>query len=60
MEHTHAKIKGIIGRCVAGVLAFQSIIPLYAINRDPYYNEMDNAGTPTTDLGAVLSDTNQQ
>lgn len=60
MENKNMKIKGIVGRCIAGVLALQSVVPLYAISREPYYNEMDNAGTPTTDLGEVLADTNQQ
>ena len=54
------KIKGIVGRCIAGVLAVQSVVPLYAINWDPFYDEMDNAGTPTTDIWSVLADTNQQ
>lgn len=60
MENRNTKIKGIVGWCIAGVLAVQSVVPLYAINRDPFYDEMDNAGSPTADLGDILSDTNQQ
>ncbi|MBP6911431.1 hypothetical protein KBC03_07735 [Patescibacteria group bacterium] len=41
-------------------MCVQSVIPAYAINWEPYYQEMQTAGTPTADQGAILSSTNQE
>jgi hypothetical protein len=43
------KHTGIAGRIIVALLSLQSIVPAFAISRDPYYQEMNNAGTPTAD-----------
>ena len=54
------KRTGVAGRIAAAILMLQNFLPVYAINRDAPYQEMQNAWAPTTDIGQVVSQTNQQ
>lgn len=55
------KIAGIIGWVVTGLLCINTLVPVtHAINWDAYYNEMRTAGTPTSDAGVLLAQTNQR
>lgn len=51
---------GIVGWIIAAFLGLQAMVPVYGINRDPYYQEMNNAGKATADAGDILKQTNQK
>lgn len=55
------KHRGILGWVIVAMMSLMQVVPaVNAIDRDPYYQEMENAGRPTADAGSIVGDTNQQ
>lgn len=55
------KHTGLIGWIIVAFMSIMQVIPAAnAISREPYYQEMKDAGNPTADAGLIASQTNQQ